>query len=168
MDVDDLRSLYLSELLETCDGEVQLVEALPLMAASAGSVQLRLIIVRHADQTMEHSRQLEAILRRHGTGLKHDVDHVAATLVGKARQIICGLSDSDLRDAALLTALRRVVQHQIAAYSAAEGYAEALLLGIDQRDLRAILHDEQSTDRRLASLQNEVMQLALLVSPLPY
>jgi len=98
----------LRELQEACDCETQLVEALPLMAASAGSVQLRLIILGHTDQTMEHSRQVGIILRRHGTGPKHDVDHVAAVLVRKAGQIICGLSYSDLRDAALLTWVRRV------------------------------------------------------------
>jgi len=56
------------------------------------------------------------------------------------------------------------VHHQIAAYSAAEGYAEALHLETDQHSLLAILQDEKSTDCRLASLQSEVNQMAFLVN----
>jgi len=67
MDVNDLRSLYLRELQAACGCASQLVKALPVMAASAGFVQLRLIILGHTDQTMEHSRQVGMILLRHGT-----------------------------------------------------------------------------------------------------
>ena len=168
MDVDDLRSLYLSELQEVRDCEAQMAEGLPTMAVSAGSPELRLAIGQHAKQTALHGQRVETILRRHGTSPKPGLDQVAAALVAKARQVMCGLSDPDLRDAALIAAVRRVAHHQIAAYSAAEGYAEALFLEIDRHSLLATLQEEQSTDRRLAGLQNGANQLALLVSPLCY
>lgn len=166
MDVDDLRSLYLSELQEVCDCEAQMAEGLPMLAGSAGSPELRLVIRQHAGQTAQHGRRIETILRRHGSSPKPGFDQVAAALVRKAKQVACGLSDPDLRDAALIAATRRVAHHQIAAYSAAEGYAEALYLEIDRHSLLATLQEEQSTDQRFAGLQNGANQLALLVSPL--
>lgn len=165
MGVDDLKSLYLSELQEICDCEAQIAERLPKVAASAGSVELRTVIRQHARQSMLHWQKVEAILRRHGAGPKPGVDEVAAALVRKAGQVMCGMSDPDLRDAALIASVRRVTHHQVAAYSAAEGYAEALYLAIDQQGLLAALQEEQFTDRRLAGLQDEVNQLALLVNP---
>jgi len=160
-----LRSLYLNELKEACDCEAQIIDGLPMMAASAGSIGLRSIIRHHVAQTMQHGRQVEAILRRHGTSPKPGYDQVAAALVRKAGEIMWELSDPDLRDAALIAMGRRVVHHQIAAYSAAESYAEVPYLEIDRRSLLAILQEEKSTDSRLASLQSEVNQMVFLVNP---
>lgn len=168
MDVDDLRSLYLNELKEVRDCEARIIEGMPAMAASAGSSGLRSVIAQHVEQTMLHGQRVETILRRHGAGPEPGLDQVAAALARKAGQVMCKLLDPDLRDAALITVTRRVVHHQIAAYSAAENYAEALRLEIDRHSLLAILQEERSTDGRLAGLQSEANQMALLVSPLPY
>lgn len=168
MDVDDLRSLYLNELQELCDCEAQVTLALPLMVVSAGSAELQLAIGQQAEQTVMHGRRVEAILFRHGTGPKADADQVAAALVQKAEQVASLAVDPDLRDAALIASVRRIEHHQIAAYTAAEGYAEALYLEIDRHSLLATLREEKITDRRFAALQSGANQLALLVSTPSY
>lgn len=162
MDVDDLRSLYLNKLKEACDCEAQTIGGLSAMAVSAGSVGLRSAMRQHVAQTALHGRLAEAILRRHGTYPKPGCDQVAAALARKAGEIVRELSDPDLRDAALIATGRRVAHHQIAAYSAAERHAEALLLEVDRHRLLAILNEESSTDRRLAGLQGEANQIAFL------
>jgi ferritin-like metal-binding protein YciE len=168
MDVGDLRSLYLRELQELCAFEAEMVGALPRMAISAGSVELRRAIRRLAEQTVLHEQRAEAILRRHGSGRQADADQIAIALVKKAEQIMCGVADPDLRDAALVASVRRIEHHQIAAYSAADGYAEALFLEIDRHSLLATLQEEKITDRRLESLQSDINRLAILVSTPPY
>lgn len=165
MDVDDLRSLYLSELKEVCDCGAQILDQMPIMAESAGSAGVRLLIRQHVEKTVLHGHKVEAILRRHGTYPKPGFDQVAAALVRKAGKIMDELLDPDLRNAALVAATRRIVGHQMAAYSAAESYAEALYLEIDRHSLLAILQEERSTDRQLASLQSETNQIAFMVSP---
>ena len=165
MGIDDLRSLYLRELKEVCDCGAQVVEDMPTMAELAGSAEVRLLIWQHVEQTVLHGHQIEAILRRHGTCPRPGLDQVAAALVRKARQIVDELLDPDLRNAALVAVTRRIVGHRMAAYSAAESYAEALYLEIDRHSLLAILREEGSTDQQLASLQNEANQIAFLVSP---
>lgn len=165
MDVDDLKSLYLSELQEICDCEAQVAERLPVAAESAGSPELRTVIRQHARQSVLHGQQVEALLRRHSTGAQPGADQVAVALLGKVGQVMCGMADPDLRDAALIAAVRHVAHHQVAAYSTAEGYAQALSLEVDRRGLLAALQEEQFIDRRLAGLQNGVNQLALMVTP---
>lgn len=149
MDVDDLRSLYLSELQEICDCEAQVAERLPVAAASAGSPELRTVIRQHARQSALHGQQVEALLRRHGAGAEPGADQVAVALLGKVGQVMCGMPDPDLRDAALIAAVRRVAHHQVAAYSTAEGYARALYLEVDRRGLLTALQEEEFIDRRL-------------------
>jgi len=168
MEVDDLRSLYLSELQEVCDCEALTTESMPSLAAAAGLAGLRSAMGQHAGQAMQRGQRVGAILHRHGTRPRPGVDQVAAALVRKASHIVSELFDQDLRDAALIAIVRRIAHHQIAAYGAAEIYAGALRLEIDRHGLLAALQEEKSTDRQLAGLQDEVNQLALLVSPPTY
>jgi len=77
--VDDLKSLYLSELQEICDCEAQIAERLPKVAASTGSVELRTVTRQQARRSMLHWQKVEAILRRHGTSPKPGVNIVAGT-----------------------------------------------------------------------------------------
>ena len=163
MEVNDLRTLYLSELQEVFDCEAQTTESMPTLAASAGLAGLRSAMGQHTAQAMQRGQRVGAILRRHGTRPCPGVDQVAAALVRKARHMVSELFDQDLRDAALIAVVRRIAHHQIAAYGAAEGYAGALRLEIDRHGLLAALQEERSIDRQLASLQEEVNQLALLV-----
>jgi len=163
MDVGDLRSLYLSELQELRAFEVEMLEILPMMAMSAGSAELRSVLGEHAEQTVLHEQRVAAILRRHGSNRQVGADEVATVLVKKAEQIMGGVADPDLRDAALIASARRIEHHQIAAYSTAESYAKALYLEIDRHSLLVTLQEERTTDCRLASLQSEVNQAALLV-----
>jgi len=58
-------------------------------------------------------QKVEVTLRRHSASPKPGVDMVADALVRKAGQVMCGMSDPDLRDAALIAAVRRVARHQV-------------------------------------------------------
>lgn len=150
----------MSGLQEACGCEAQSAERLPILAGSAGSVELRLAIGQHAKQTLQHGQRIETILRRHGTSPEPGFDQAAAALVRKAGQVMHGVSDPDLRDAALIAAVRRIAHHQIAAHSA----AEAFYLEMDRHSLLTVLQEEQSNGRRLAGLQSGANQLACLVS----
>lgn len=61
MDVDDLRSLYLSELQEVCGCEAQITEELARAAMSAGSSELRTVISQHSKQSVLHGQRIETI-----------------------------------------------------------------------------------------------------------
>jgi len=168
MDVADLRSLYLRELQELCDCHSQMAPAFWNMATAAGSVEVRNAIAQQVEAAVLHKQRLEKILHRHGSRPKADSDDVAAAYVKRAEHVMHSTPDPDLRDAALISMLRRIGQYEAASLAIAEGYAETLYLGIDRHTLLASMREQEAADGRLAALQNEANQLALLVSTPPY
>ena len=82
----------------------------------------------------------------------------------KAKSFAAQVGDEDLRDAALLSVLRRVVHREIAACTAASGHAKALSLLIDRHALTAMLGELRAAERDLTDMEEEINQLALTVS----
>ncbi len=164
MDIDDLRSLYLSDLQQLCDCEAQMIGVLPNIAISTGSAELRKAIRQQLEVTVLHQQQLAAILQRNRVSPSSGADQVMLALVQRAERIVEKLPDRDLRDAALVAMLRRIGHNQIAAYHAVEGYAKALCLEFDRHILLACLREEEVADSMLAAFQIEANELALLVS----
>lgn len=168
MEIDGLRTLYLSALQKFCEGEAQLVQGLPAVPEAGGSAQLRHTVGRHATQTAEHERRLEGILRRHGTSRRRECDPVVVALLRAAEKTSALLCSPDLHDAALIASLRRIKHHEIADCGTIAAYAAALLLEIDRRTLLEILAEKRAADTELERLEGEANQLALLVSTPAY
>lgn len=164
MDISDLKSLYLRQLQELCDCHSQMVPTLENMATAAGSVEVQNAIQQQAVDVVLHRQQLETILRRHGSHLKPGSDEVATAFAKRAQHVICSIPDPDLRDTALISMLRRIVQYKAAGVAAAEGYAEALYLGIDRHTLLNLTREQKFSDERLAALHDDANRLALMVS----
>lgn len=168
MEVDSLRTLYLSDLQEFCDGEAQLAQGLLERSAPGGSLQLRLAIECQAAQTSDHERRIEAILHRHGVSQRQGCNQVAAALLRSVEKNSALLDSPDLHDAALIGSLRRIKHHEIADCTVIAAYAGALLLEIDRRTLLGILAEKRAADLELEGLEKEANQLALLVSTPAY
>jgi ferritin-like metal-binding protein YciE len=168
MTVCDLKSLYIHGLHELWTTEAQIIEALPRMATSAGSAELRHTVERHAARTVRHKDQIETLLRRHGASRRVRADGVAPALLQKAETLLTLVGDPDLRDAALITSLRSIEHHEIASYISVAAFAKALSLEIDRHTLLAILVEERTAGRELESLEGRVNELALLVSTPAY
>lgn len=168
MEVDSLKTLYLSALQEFCDGEALLAQGLPTQPASGGSAQLRHAVEGHAGQTADHEKRVEAILRRHGTSRRQGCDQVAAALLRSAEKTSAFLCSPDLQDAALIASLRRIKHHEIADCTTIAAYAAALLLEIDRRTLLGILAEKRAADLELEGFEGAANQLALLVSTPAY
>lgn len=82
----------------------------------------------------------------------------------KAESFAAQVGDADLRDAALLSVLRRVMHHGIAACTATSGHAKALSLLIERHALIAMLGELRAAERNLANMEEQINQLALTVS----
>lgn len=168
MDIADLKSLYLEELQELCDCHSQMAPALLAMAAAAGSAEVKTSIGQQMEMAVLHRRRLEIVLQQHCASPKPDIDKLATAFVRRAEHIMRSAPDQDLRDAALVSLLRRIGQYEVAGFATAEGYADTLYLGIDRQTLLVCMHEHKVSDERLAAMQTEANRLALLVSTPPY
>jgi ferritin-like metal-binding protein YciE len=61
MKLSTLKDLYKNELKDLYSAETQLINALPRMAQTASSRQLRNAFNEHLEQTKEHARRIERL-----------------------------------------------------------------------------------------------------------
>src|SRR5215470_2856152 len=64
MKLDSLHQLYVHELKDMCNGEQQILKALPKMAKNASSPELRAAFEEHLEQTRGHVDRLEQIFQK--------------------------------------------------------------------------------------------------------
>lgn len=164
MDIHDLRGLYRYGVQELHDAAARRAIMLPGILSSIASANFRRLVEQHANQAARHRLRLEALLAVHGV-LNHKIaDKSVIALLEKAETISAQMGDEDLRDAVLLSALRCVVHHGIVACTVVSGHARTLSLEIDRRTLIAVLEEDRVAEHDLAALEEEVNQIALMVS----
>lgn len=153
MKENDLKGLYLDELRDIYNAELQLVKALPKMAEAATSPDLRAGFEKHLSQTHEHVQRLEDIflgLDEKPTGKK--CKGMEGLIEEGSEMIKDGTFDADTLDAGLISAAQRVEHYEIAAYGCVRTYAS--ILGDENAVmlLEQTLQEEKETDAKLTEL----------------
>jgi ferritin-like metal-binding protein YciE len=155
LNICDLKGLYKHGLRELYSGVVQAAVVLPTLATSIESVQLRGLVEQQAAQAAKHQLRLAAVLTVHGALDYSVADPAVAALLRSAESFTAQVGDADLRDAALLSVLRRVMHYEVVACAVIVGHAKALSLAIDRHTLIAMLGEARATERDLADLEGE-------------
>jgi ferritin-like metal-binding protein YciE len=134
------------------DAEKQLVNALPKLTDRARSPELRHVLERHLDDTRNHVSRLELVFAM------LDADHASTRCSGIAGILEDGLKASDaqgsdaVRDVCIVATAQRAEYFEIAAYSAAVMWAEALGLESVASLLHETLCEEAGAAERLIHL----------------
>ena len=156
MEQNGLRELYIDELRDLYDAENQLIKALPEMAKSATSEQLRAGFEQHLEQTRNHAQRLEQIFNELGEKAKGKKCKGMQGLVSEGKDIMGEDFEGDVMDAALISAAQRVEHYEIAAYGTLRSFAE--ILGNTQAAslLEQTLEEEKETDKKLTELSKNI------------
>ena len=156
MTKNSLNELYVDELKDLFSAENQLVKALPKMAKAASSEELRQGFEDHLEQTKGHVARLEQIFESIGESAKGKKCLGMEGLVKEGAEIMDEDFDSDVMDAALISAAQRVEHYEIAAYGTVRDYAELLNQREQASLLQETLDEEKETDRRLTELSKKI------------
>jgi ferritin-like metal-binding protein YciE len=150
-----LRGLYLDELRDLYSAENQLIKALPKMAESSTSPELRSGFEEHLKQTKNQAQRLEQIFDELGENPKRKKCRGMVGLIEEGEEMADSFGE-DVRDAGLISAAQRVEHYEIAAYGTAREYAR--ILGEDQAAtlLQATLDEEKETDKKLTELAKNI------------
>jgi ferritin-like metal-binding protein YciE len=161
MPTSTLEELYVEQLRDLYNAENQLVKALPKMAKSARSEELREGFETHLEQTREHVSRLEQIFEALGESPKGRKCAGMEGLVKEGEEIIKEESASAALDAGLIAAAQRVEHYEIAGYGSVRAFAE--LLGEDEavRLLQETLDEEKQADEKLTELSQDINAQAL-------
>jgi ferritin-like metal-binding protein YciE len=152
MPLATLHDLWVHELKDLYSAERQLVQALPKMAKSATSDELRTAIENHLAETEEQVTRLEQILESFDESPRGQKCEGMEGLIDEGKSLLKEDADPDVLDAGIIVAAQKVEHYEIATYGAVceyarmMGHTEALQL------LEQTLEEEKKADQLLNQL----------------
>lgn len=159
--IEDLRTLYISNLKKALDMEQKITDALPKMIEKATDPQLATAFRDHLRQTEGHVASVEALVRNATGDADTETCKAIGGLVTEAEDSIKDASDTGIRDITLIASAQQVEHHEMAVYGTLRTWAGILGLTEDARILESILNEEKAADKLLSSISDGVnMQAA--------
>ncbi len=156
MTKNSLKELYVEELKDLFSAENQLTKALPKMAKTSSSDELRQGFEEHLEQTREHIERLQQIFEQLGEKATGKKCLGMEGLAKEGAEIIGEDFEGAVMDAALISAAQRVEHYEIAGYGTVIAYAELLGESEQASLLRETLEEEKETDQKLTELAKEI------------
>jgi len=152
MKITTLEELLKDELKDIYSAETQLLKALPKMAESAESKDLRAAFEKHLGQTQTHVQRIEEIC----SDLKIQPQGKSCAgmegLIKEGEEVLESDMESEPKQAALIGAAQRVEHYEIAAYGTARAHAKQLGYVKAFEVLSQTLDEEKDTDQKLTHL----------------
>lgn len=162
MAVNNLRDLYLDELKDVYNAEMQLIEALPKMAQKASNSELQMAIEKHLGETRGHVSRLEQIFEELETKVSASEKCEAMKgIIKESDEMLKKARDKETRDAAMIAMAQKAEHYEIASYGTLCAYARQL--GFDEQMdlLLQTLEEEKMTDSSLTQLaESNINRLA--------
>jgi ferritin-like metal-binding protein YciE len=154
--IQDLRALYVSNLRKALDMEQKITRALPDLIEKSTDPDLITAFQTHLEETKGHASMVESLLRRSTGDDKTETCKVINGLTTEASNTITDVTDSSIRDIALIGAAQQVEHHEIAVYGTLRRWAEILGLTDDAMVLEAIEEQEGTADELLSEIAERV------------
>ncbi len=153
--LNTLTELYTTELQKALDLEQTIVKALPAMIEKSTDAQLKQALQSHLQESETHVDKVKQLLSRTD---KSDAEtcKVIHALVSEAEDTMKDVTDSDVRDIAIIGAAQQVEHHEIAVYGTLKAWA--LILGRTgcAATIESIEKDEKHADKLLSDISDRV------------
>jgi ferritin-like metal-binding protein YciE len=152
-----LHDLLEEALKDIYSAEMQLAEALPLMAKACYNEDLQDAFTNHLQQTKRHAERLEKVFNRLSID-KSEVEPCKAMegLIAEAKKIIEEFEESPVRDSALIIAAQKVEHYEIASYGSICELCDVLGHQKTGELLGRTLNEEEETDELLTDIAQEI------------
>jgi ferritin-like metal-binding protein YciE len=144
--------LFSHQLEDVYDAELQLVDALPKMAAAATSAELKSAFNSHLAETRVHAQRLEQVFKTLGKSPQRTTCPAMRGLIKEGSETISASGDGQVKDAALIASAQRVEHYEIAAYGTLRTLAQTVGLGEVASILQQTLDEEGMTDKKLTQI----------------
>jgi ferritin-like metal-binding protein YciE len=147
-----LKDLLLHELAGIFDAEQQLARALPMIEKAVTAERLQRIVHRHAGETTEHVAKLKAVFSHLAVPPVARTCAAMTGLIEDAVVVASAFKGSPALDAALIGAVQKIENYEIAVYGCLREWAE--LLGNEPATalLQFILEEEKTANEALTQL----------------
>ncbi len=149
--MQNLKELFVHELMDLYDAEHRIEKALEKMASKAGANETRQLFEEHGKQTRGHIERLEKIFSELGEKPRRVTCKGTRGLIEEAEEVMKEAKDPATCDAGLIASAQKVEHYEMAGYGAARTWAHALGLDSCGDLLQATLDEEGETDKKLTS-----------------
>lgn len=156
MSITSLQELFSDELADIYNAEKQLTEALADMAENAKDEKLASGFETHLKETRGQVERIEKVIEMCGLDLPDETCEAMKGLIEEAQQMIDGIEDDEVLDAALITAAQKVEHYEIASYGSLLALGKCL--GIEEKALSLLeqnLEEEKSTNDKLTTMAED-------------
>ncbi|MCL8382449.1 MULTISPECIES: YciE/YciF ferroxidase family protein [Xanthobacter] len=147
-----LQDLFSETLKDIYYAEKQILKALPKMAKSAQSEELKAAFLTHQEQTEGQIERLEQVFEMMGKAARGKHCPAIVGIVDEGKEIMEDFAGTDALDAGLLSAAQAVEHYEIARYGTLKTWAAQLGLADAVPLLEATLKEEKETDQLLTRL----------------
>jgi ferritin-like metal-binding protein YciE len=159
MKIETLEDLLTDELKDLYSAENQILKALPKMAKTARSRELRTAFEEHLEQTKNQVQRIEQACEELGISPRGKKCVGMEGLIEEGKEIMTeGSKDpASPMEAGLIGAAQKVEHYEIAAYGTASAHARQLGFNSVAKLLDKTLEEEKTTDEKLTKLaENQV------------
>jgi ferritin-like metal-binding protein YciE len=158
MSLQTLQDVFVDQLKDMYNAENQILKALPKMAKTASSPDLKQAFEEHLEQTRTHVERLDQVLQmieetakgKKCKGMEGLLEEGKETLEMKREATPAAL------DAAIIAGAQRVEHYEIAVYGTLCAHAKQLGLRDAMELLNKTLLEEEQTDERLSEIAGQV------------
>lgn len=144
--------LFNHQLMDVYDAELQIVDALPMMAGAATSGDLKAAFDTHLAETREHCTRLERVFQMLGKSPQRQTCPAMRGLMKEGNEAVGAIGDPMVKDAALIACAQRVEHYEMAAYGTLRTLARTVGRDEIAELLQATLDEEGKADKLLTSL----------------
>lgn len=159
MKTGTLEDLLTDELKDLYSAENQIIKALPKMAKTAQSQELRMAFEQHLEQTREQARRLEQACEELGVSPKGKKCVGMEGLIEEGKEVMEEELDMDTIDAGLIGAAQKVEHYEMAGYGTAAAHARQLGFNSVVKLLEKTLEEEKTTDEKLTKLAENMVNV---------
>src|SRR6266498_1527897 len=154
MKIESLEDLLQDELKDLYSAENQIVKALPKMAKTAHSNDLRRAFEEHLDQTKNHVQRLEQACTELGFSPKGKKCVGMEGLIEEGKEVMdMGSKDpASPMEAGMIGAAQKVEHYEIAGYGTAIAHARQLGFTNVAQKLEQTLQEEKMADEKLTKI----------------
>lgn len=148
----DLNALFYETLKDIYYAEKQILRALPKMAKTAQSEELRRAFEDHRDQTEGHVERLDEVFEMIGKPARGKTCDAIIGIIEEGKEVMDEFADTEALDPGLLAAAQAVEHYEISRYGTLKTWAQQLGLKDAVSLLDQTLAEEKKTDELLTKL----------------
>lgn len=155
-----LHDLFLHELKDVLSAEEQITQALPKMAQSAKSEDLKTALNRHLEETRDQAGLVRELLEAMDARPKAERCEAMAGIIKEGEGLLKAKADPAVHDAAIIAAAQKVEHYEIATYGTLREWAEQMGHDDAVNILQRILDQEFNADETLTEIAKSINRQA--------